>query len=215
MLACMPHQRNDKPSGAKDSQSSASRRRVCTALTTSGSRCKRTAVTGLKVCKSHGGGTAASVRAGKVEAASQQVAKLWGISPGASGISVVDELNKLANAKITDILALRIELSREGAKHIGMLRDGQEVTDAEVGDDIYTTVKTKKSAGVSPWVAELHKAEGELLQILKLLQEVTGGTEQVDKKRIQMQAARNAARLLKAFPGLSVDDIAAEVSKHA
>lgn len=150
-----------------------------------------------------------------MEAASQQVAKLWGISPGASGISVVDELNKLANAKITDILALRIELSREGAKHIGMLRDGQEVTDAEVGDDIYTTVKTKKSAGVSPWVAELHKAEGELLQILKLLQEVTGGTEQVDKKRIQMQAARNAARLLKAFPGLSVDDIAAEVSKHA
>lgn len=140
---------------------------------------------------------------------------LWGISQDTSGLSVEEELTKLARNKLTDILALRLELSRESKTHIGMLRDSKEVTEAEVADDVFSTVKTKHSSGVSPWVLELHKAEQELVQILRLLQEVTGGTEEVDTRRIRMQTAREAARLIKAFPGLSVDDVAAEVSKRA
>jgi hypothetical protein len=167
------------------------------------------------VCKSHGGGTAASVRAGKRAAISQQAASLWGISSDTSGISIEDELNKLARNKLTDILALRLELSREGRSHIGMLTESKETTEAEVSDDVFVTVKTKKASGVSPWVAELHKAEQELIVILRLLQEVTGGTEEVDTRRIRMQTARETARLLKAFPGLGVDEVAAEVAKRA
>lgn len=170
---------------------------------------------GLTVCKSHGGGTAASLRASKRAVASQTVAALWGISSETGGLSVEQELTKLARNKIADIVALRLELSREGVKHIGMLTNSRETTEAEVADDIYVTEKTKRAAGVSPWVVELHKAEQELVQILRLLQEVTGGTEEVDTKRLRMQTAREAARLIKAFPGLSVDDVAAEVSKRA
>lgn len=170
---------------------------------------------GLTVCKSHGGGTAASVRVSKRANASQQVARLWGISQDTGSISVEEELTKLARNKLTDILALRIELSQEGSRHIGLLLDSHETTEAEVADDVFRTIKRKKSSGVSPWVAELHKAEQELVQILRLLQDVTGGTEEVDTKRIRTQTAREAARLLKAFPGISVDEVAAEVSKRA
>jgi hypothetical protein len=197
----------------KDSKSS--KRRVCKALTTSGSRCKATAVPGLTVCKSHGGGTAASVKVSKRSKVTQQVATLWGITPDAGSISVEEELTKLARNKLTDIVALRTHLSTEDNKHIGLLRDSHEVTDTEVGEESYRTLKTKKTAGVSPWVIELHKAETELIQILRLLQEVTGGTDEIDTKRVRIQTAREAARLLKAFPGISVDEIAAEVSKNA
>lgn len=140
---------------------------------------------------------------------------LWGVSSGTGGISIEEELTKLARNKLTDILALRLELSREGRSHIGMLTESKETTEAEVGEEVYTTQKTKKASGVSPWVAELHKAEQELVQIFRLLQEVTGGSEEVDTKRIRIQTAREAARLLKAFPGISVDEVAAEVSKRA
>lgn len=170
---------------------------------------------GLTVCASHGGGTAASVRAGRRREVSQQVAKLWGSSSDTSSISVEAELTRLARNKITDILALRIELSREGSRHIGLLTASKEVTEAEVADDVFQTVKTKRASSVSPWVQELHKAEVELVQILRLLQEVTGGTEEVDTRRIRMQTAREAARLLKAFPGMGVDEVAAEVAQRA
>jgi len=209
MLASMPPTQR-----ADGSDQPTSRRRVCTATTAAGQPCRRTAVAGLTVCKSHGGGTAASVRAGKRAEASQQAATLWGISSDASGISIEEELTKLARNKLTDILALRLELS-SGGRHIGLLMDSKEVTDTEVGEDVFTTVKKKHSSGVSPWVAELHRAEQELLAILRLLQEVTGGTEEVDTRRIRMQTARETARLLKAFPGLSADDVAAEVAKRA
>lgn len=193
--------------------------RQCKALTTSGQPCKRPPVPGLTVCKSHGGGTAASVRASKRSAVSQQAATLWGISSDTGGISIEEELTKLARNKITDIIALRIELSQSGRKHIGTLTESHTQTEY----DIEGTVQSKsgsqetrvKRAAVSPWVQELHKAEGELIQILRLLQEVTGGSEEVDTKRIRMQTAREAARLLKAFPGISVDEVAAEVSKRA
>lgn len=191
------------------------KRRVCKALTTSGSRCKATAVPGLTVCTRHGGATATSARKGKRASVESQAAVLWGVTSGTGGLSIEEELTKLARNKITDVLALRLELSREGSKHIGMLRESEETTEAEVGEDVYTTVKTKRASGASPWVAELHKAEQELIQILRLLQEVTGGSEEVDTKRIRIQTAREAARLLKAFPGISVDEVAAEVSKRA
>lgn len=192
----------------------------CTALTSGGQPCQRRTVPGLTVCKSHGGGTAASVRVGNKTRVSQRAAVLWGISSDAGSISVEEELHKLARNKLTDISALRIKISTDAInRHIGTLTDGIVITEY----DIEGTVQSKsgsqeartRKAGVSPWVQELHKAEQELVQILRLLQEVTGGSDEVDVKRIRIQTAREAARLLKAFPGISVDDIAAEVSKRA
>lgn len=215
MLACMP-----PSSRATATTSGSGNRRVCKALTTSGQPCRRQAEPGLTVCKSHGGGTAASVRKSKRASVSQQAASLWGISPDAGGISVQGELEKLARNKLTDILALRLKISGDPLnRHIGQLTE----TTTLVEYDIEGTVQSKsgsqetrvKRASVSVWVQELHKAEGELLQILRLLQEVSGGSEETDVRRIRMQTAREAARLLKAFPGISVDEVAAEVSKRA
>lgn len=206
----MPSQQTTPDDGSKPS-----RRRACKALTTSGSKCKRPAAPGLTVCKSHGGGTAASVRKSTKARVSQQAAQLWGISTDAGSISVEEELNKLAKNKLTDIIALRTYISEGKRSHIGTLTSSVEETEQEVGEETYQTRKTKKSPGVSPWVQELHKAEQELVQILRLLQEVTGGTDEVDTKRLRMQTARETARLIKAFPGISVDEVAAEVSKRA
>ena len=113
------------------------------------------------------------------------------------------------------MLALRIELGANPGKYHGMLLDSREVTEAEVGDDVFKTIKRKQSLSVHPLVTELHKAEQELVQILRLLQEVTGGTEENDTRRIRMQTAREAARLIKAFPGIGIDEVVAEVSKRA
>ena len=210
-----------RPSSATDEGSSVpGRGRICSALTTSGSPCRRQVVPGLTVCKSHGGGTAASVRVSKKQAVSQQASTLWGISPDTSGISVEEELRQLARNKLTDIRALRIKISADSvAQHIGRLTE----TDTTTEYDIEGTVQSKsgsqrtvaKRADTSVWVKELHKTETELLAILRLLQEVTGGSDEVDTRRIRMQTAREAARLLKAFPGISVDEVAAEVAKCA
>lgn len=208
------------PRRSSAQQTAKSGARRCSALTTSGNPCKRPAVPGLTVCKSHGGGTAASVRAGRESRVSQQASKLWGISPDTSGVSVKEELERLARNKLTDITALRLKISGDDVRsHIGRLTD----TDVTVEYDIEGTVQSKqgtqrtvsKKAGTSVWVQELHKAEMELVQILRLLQEVSGGSDEVDTKRIRIQTAREAARLIKAFPGLSVDAVAQEVSKSA
>lgn len=172
------------------------------------------------MCKSHGGGTAASVRKSTKARVSREAAQLWGISTDASSISIVDELNKLARNKLTDILALRIKISGDSvSRHIGTLTESH----VQVEYDILGTVQSKEGtqetktrrAGTSVWVQELHKAESELLQILRLLHEVTdtGDTEQ-DDTRVRMQVAREAARLMKGFPGMSVEDVAAEVGKR-
>lgn len=103
--------------------------------------------------------------------------------------------------------------------HIGRLVE----TITEVEYDITGTVQSKegtqntkvKRAGTSVWVQELHKTEVELLAILRLLQEVTGDTDPGDERRLRLQTAREAARLAKAFPGLSSDEIAMEVAKKA
>ena len=212
----MPPKRMPSKTSGSPVPTSSSRAPRCTAKTTSGDKCRRAAVTGLTVCKSHGGGTAASVRKSTKAVVSKRAAQLWGISEDTSGISIVDELNKLARNKLTDILAIRIELSSKPTGRHGLLKSSVEITEAEVDEEVYTTVKTKKSAGVHPLVQELHKAEQELIQILRLLHEVTGnGDSEQDSTRVRMQVAREAARLMKGFPGMSVEDVAAEVGKRA
>lgn len=207
-----------QPVSSASGSSPRSARRVCTALTTSGSPCRRQAVSGLTVCKSHGGGTASSVRVSKRAVVGQQAA-LWGISPDTGGISIEEELTKLARNKITDILALRLKISGDSTgRHIGTLTETHTVTEYDIEGTVQSKSGTQetraKRAGTSVWVQELHKAEMELVAILRLLQEVTGGTEEVDTRRIRMQTAREAARLIKAFPGISVDQVALEVSKR-
>ncbi|WIC89559.1 hypothetical protein SEA_GARDENB_1 [Microbacterium phage GardenB] len=173
----------------------------------------------MTVCKSHGGGTAASLRASRRSQVQDQVASLWGISSEAGSISIVDELTKLAKNKLRDILALRIELSIDPSVHIGSLLESKTVVEYDIEGTVQSKSGTQKTinrrAGVSPWVQELHKAEMELLQILRLLHEVQGGTEEVDTKRLRIQTARETARLLKAFPGLPVDEVVASVTKAA
>lgn len=213
----MPPKRTPSKTSGSPVPVSSSRAPRCTAKTTSGDACKRVAVKGLTVCKSHGGGTAASVRKSTKAAVSQQAAQLWGISTDASSLSIVDELNKLARNKLTDILALRIELGSNPSRYYGLLKSSVETTEGESADDeeIYRTIKTKKSSGVHPLVTELHKAEQELIQIIRLLHEVSGPSDsEQDDKRVRMQVAREAARLQKGFPGMSIEDIAAEVGKR-
>jgi hypothetical protein len=175
---------------------------------------------GLTVCKSHGGGTAASVRKSTRAKVSDQVHTLWGIAPGTGGISLEDDLHALARNKRADIIALRLKISSdEVSQHIGVLRDGR----VHVEYDIEGTVQSKsgsqtttsRKAGTSVWVQELHKAEIEYLAILRLLHEVTGGADEFDARRLRMQTAREAARLLKAFPAMSADEIALEIAKRA
>jgi len=205
---------------ATDRETPSRRVRRCTALTTSGERCKRAAVAGLNVCKSHGGGTAASVRAGKRNEVSRQAATLWGITSDTSGLSVEEELKRLAANKLRDILALRIKISEDSvSKHIGHLTESHTITEYDIDGTVQSKSGTQetrtKRAGTSVWVQELHKTEMEFLQIAKLLHEIQGGGDEVDLKRIRMQTARETARLMKAFPGLGVDEVALEVSKRA
>lgn len=217
----MPPKRTPSKTSRSPVPAASSRAVRCTARTTSGTPCKRVAVQGLTVCKSHGGGTAASVRKSTKAAVSQQAAQLWGISTDTSSVSIVDELNKLARNKLTDIIALRIKISGDSvSRHIGTLTETHTLTEY----DIEGTVQSKsgsqetrtKRANTSVWVQELHKAEAELIQIFRLLHEVTGqGDSEQDDTRVRMQVAREAARLMKGFPGMSVEDVAAEVGKRA
>lgn len=176
---------------------------------------------GLTVCKSHGGGTAASVRKSVQTRATQEAAQLWGISADTSSVSIVDELNRLARNKMTDVMALRIKISGDRVeKHIGTITESISETEY----DIVGTVQSKegqqqtrnRKASTSVWVQELHRTEAELLQIFRLLHEVTGsGESEQDDTRVRMQVAREAARLMKGFPGMSIEAVAAEVGKRA
>lgn len=132
----------------------------------------------------------------------------------------MDELNKLTRNKLTDILALRIKISGDAVtRHIGTLTETHTQTEYDIVGTVQSkegTQETKtRRAGTSVWVQELHKAEAELLQILRLLHEVQGeGKDETDETRVRMQVAREAARLMKGFPGMSVEDVAAEVGKR-
>lgn len=210
--------RNTAASGP-DTSSSGSRRR-CKAYTTAGTRCKRAALPGLTVCKAHGGGTAASTRVVKATRAGARAAMLWGISTDTSGISLEDELRQLARNKLTDVTALRLKISEdEIGKHIGMLASDDEVTTYAIDG----TVQSKhgqqrvrhRRASTSPWVQELHKAEAELLAILRMIADLNGDTDPLDTKRLAAQVARATARLMRAYPGISVDEVVGEVTKNA
>lgn len=208
------------PSQTPSSASPQERRQRCKATTTGGSRCKASAVPGLTVCRSHGGGTAASARKSRTAKAQAQVHSLWGIAPGAGGISTQEELERLARNKLADVNALRIKIGAEPVeRHIGKLVETFTVVEYDIEGTVQSKSGTQKTqvkrAGTSVWVQELRKSEAELLSILRLLHEVTGNTEETDVKRIRMQTAREVARLMKAFPGLGVEEIAAEVSKRA
>lgn len=217
----MPPKRTRSKTSGSPVPAASSRAARCTAKTTSGQPCKRVAVPGLNVCKSHGGGTAASVRKSTKARVSSDAAQLWGISTDASSISIVDELNKLARNKLTDIIALRTKISQDNVgRHIGRLVESRTATEY----DIIGTVQSKqgsqesetKRAGTSVWVQELHRTEAELLQIFRLLHEVQGGDDnEQDLTRVRMQVAREAARLITGYPGMSIEDVAAEVGKRA
>lgn len=187
---------------------------LCHAITTSGSPCKRLAMPGMTVCRSHGGGTNASLRASKRRSAKRD-AGLWGIDSQGSSLSIEEELTKLARNKLTDITALRIKLGENPEKYYGMLDESSEVSKYEnnVTGDGYTVKRTKRNS-VHPLVEELHKSERELVQILRLLQDITGGTDELDVNRLKTQTARQVARLMSAFPGINVDEVTKAVLRN-
>lgn len=195
----------------QSSRSEPRRRRLCSAITANGTPCKAPALVGLKVCRSHGGGTTAASKKSRKAKAKAVALKLWSLSCDKNiDVDITKELKRLAKHKLTDITALRLELGANPEKYYGMLANSYEVSDSEGG----TKQTRKHKAGVHPLVIELHKAEAELVQILRLLQEVTGGTDAGDLLRLRAQSARRAAQILKAHPGISVDNVAREVSRE-
>ena len=224
LLSTQQRVRKSSGSGASGTLSRSERdgqgdgRKTCHALTSAGVRCKKPPVPGLTVCKTHGGGTGASVRSARRKAAASRVDGLWGIAPEDDGVSVEAELQRLARNKMRDITALRIELGSDPDRYYGLLVESKVHEEFDIIGTVQSKEgsqsKTVRRSGVHPLVEELHKAEQELLSILRLLQEVSGGADDGDIQRIRMQTAREAARLLKAFPGISVDDVAMEVTKR-
>lgn len=182
----------------------------CKALASSGRQCGRRVAPGLTVCAVHGGGTAASVAKSKRASTSQKLQSLWGLTSNAGSVSVEQELNKLAHSKITDITALRIELGSNPEKYQGMQVESYEETETEQG----YTIKRVKRNKVHPLVDELHKSEKELATILRMIKELGGEVDQQAVERIRLQTARETARLLKAYPGMGVDEAASEVTKR-
>ena len=76
------------------------------------------------------------------------------------------------------------------------------------------TIKRVKRNKVHPLVDELHKSEKELAAILRMIRELGGEVDQQAVDRIRLQTARETARLLKAYPGMGVDEAASEVTKR-
>lgn len=191
-----------------------STKRLCSAMTTTGSPCARPAMAGLTVCSLHGGGTTASSRK-STRASFIQHAVLWGISTGAGSLSVETELRKLIKQKLADIQAIRIELSKNPEQYYGMMLDSKEesISSSEHFGSEDKIVTTHRNS-VHPLVTELHKAENEVLAMLKTLQGITGSTDEIDTQRLKQQTARQVARLMRAYPGLSIDEISKEVSRH-
>ena len=65
-----------------------------------------------------------------------------------------------------------------------------------------------------PLVDELHRAEKELATILRMIKEVGGEVDDQQLERIRLQTARETARLVKAYPGMGIDEAAAEVTRR-
>nr|DAK07722.1 MAG TPA: hypothetical protein [Caudoviricetes sp.] len=88
--------------------------------------------------------------------------------------------------------------------------ESYEETETEQG----YTIKRVKRNKVHPLVDELHKSEKELAAILRMIRELGGEVDQQAVDRIRLQTARETARLLKAYPGMGVDEAASEVTKR-
>lgn len=176
--------------------------RHCHALTVSGSPCKNRPVKGLTVCAVHGGGTRSSQRK-KAKIAATKQTKLWGCA-SSTPATIQDDLYKLISQKRNDVVALRIELSKNPEQYYGLLTDTITESDNE-------SVVTKKLQ-VHPLVNELHKSEQELLELLKLLQTIEDPQQSSDM--FVFQLANQMARILKAYPGLSAENAAKEVLKN-
>jgi len=125
---------------------------------------------------------------------------------------VGEELSKLINAKMSDVRALRIRLGEDVNTHLGMVQ--RSITEVQ-GTPTEGGQTTTHSSRID-LVAELHRCERELVQMLRLAHEVNpSGTSSSDVERIRLQTARETARLMKAYPGLGVDEAAKEVARRA
>jgi len=125
---------------------------------------------------------------------------------------VGEELSKLINAKMSDVRALRIRLGEDVNTHLGMVQ--RSITEVQ-GTPAEGGQTTTHSSRID-LVAELHRCERELVQMLRLAHEVNpSGTSSSDVERIRLQTARETARLMKAYPGLGVDEAAKEVARRA
>ena len=123
-----------------------------------------------------------------------------------------EELSKLINAKMSDVRALRIRLGEDVNTHLGMVQ--RSITEVQ-GTPTEGGQTTTHSSRID-LVAELHRCERELVQMLRLAHEVNpSGTSSSDVERIRLQTARETARLMKAYPGLGVDEAAKEVARRA
>jgi len=125
---------------------------------------------------------------------------------------VGEELSKLINAKMSDVRALRIRLGEDANTHLGMVQRSITEVQGTPGEGGQTTTHSSRI----DLIAELHRCERELLQMLRLAHEVNpSGTSSSDVERIRLQTARETARLMKAYPGLGVDEAAKEVARRA
>lgn len=184
----------------------------CSALSSSGRRCRRKARPGLTVCELHGGGTSASIRRSRQARAIDESTAIWDIPTDASPVLVGEELSKLINAKMSDVRALRIRLGENANTHLGMAQRSITEVQGTPGEGGQITIHSSRI----DLVAELHRCERELLQMLRLAHEVNpSGASSSDVERIRLQTARETARLMKAYPGLGVDEAAKEVARRA
>ena len=190
--------------------------KYCHAMTTAGTRCRRKAVPGLTVCRMHGGATLSSRRSSVESQAKSQISVLWGLdSGGSSAVNAKEELATLIRNKRRDITAIRATIEEDPSTYYGMLPDTQEIvhTSTMDGSGGSRVKRATRKQQIHPLVGELHKAEMELLRMLRLLTEVEGSSELQDTQMLQRQAARQAARIMRAYPGISVEDVAKEVSR--
>lgn len=179
----------------------------CTAYTLGGKPCRNRAVAGLTVCRHHKANKRAEAGGG-----GSTVRGVWQpVGRAAKQVSAAEALQDLITARMADAQAIREWLAHN--EGVGLLVDTDEVVDADGGYAVGANRKrVVKRLRTHPLVDELHKAEADVAKWLGQLALVTG--EQVTDAQVRLQAgqvARAAARLAKAYPGISVDDVAREV----
>lgn len=179
----------------------------CTAYTLGGKPCRNRPVAGLTVCRHHRANK--RVEGGRGGTVVQGV---WQpVGREAKRVAAADALQDLITARMADAQAIRVWLSQH--ESVGLLVDTDEVVDADGGQAVGASRKrVVKRLRTHPLVDELHRAEADVAKWLGQLALMTG--EQLSEAQVRLQAgqvARAAARLAKAYPGISVDDVAREV----